>query len=128
MAFGGAPALVALGQNVIKVQGTLSLGANAGPFDPTGVAVDSGLITTDLTTTPGGAVTLPTTFGPGEGNWTQADVDAVTVVVNDQAPIPTGLVYIKLLVGGNLVIGVHSRAAPAVVIDASIDAQHTATR
>ena len=32
--------------------------------------------TTNLTTTPAGAITIPTTFGPGEGLWTAADVAA----------------------------------------------------
>jgi hypothetical protein len=79
-----------------------------------------------------GAIPIPTTFGPGEGNWTQADVDAVDVILNDQTPAPApgmDLVYYKALVGGNLQVGVHNRGlGPVVNVEASINAQHTISR
>jgi hypothetical protein len=132
MAFVGPNTPQNIGQNVWKTVDTGGLLAFVGAFDPLGVQADSGLVTTDLTTTPAGAITIPTTFGPGEGNWTQADVDAVDVILNDQTPAPApgvDLAAYKALVGGNLQVGVHNRGiAPAILVEVALDAQHTIGR
>jgi|GEM_PF-1833318 len=130
MAFGGAPVDVWLTRNIKEITG-VTLGANVGAYDPTGVAADSGLLTTDLTTPPAGAVLIPTTFGPGEGNWTQADVNVVGVYVEDSSVGADVRVAVaqKALVGGNLQIGIHSlEAGLAGALRVRIDAEHTATR
>jgi hypothetical protein len=131
MAFVGPATAQNFGQNVYKVVDAGGLGAFVGPFNPP-AQPDSGLLTTDLTTTPPGAIQIPTTFGPGEGNWTQADVDAVDVILNDQTPAPApsaNLAYYKQLVGGNLQVGVHNRGtAPVINVEVALDAQHTIGR
>jgi hypothetical protein len=131
MAFIGPATVQNIGQNVFKANDAGGLLPFVGPFTPPGQP-DSGVLTTDLTTTPPGAIQIPTTFGPGEGNWTQADVDAVDVILNDQTPAPApsaNLAYYKQLVGGNLQVGVHNRGvAQAVPIEIALDAQHTIGR
>ena len=121
MAFGGAQVNTIIGPAVgplgLEVTG-LALSANVGAFAI--AATDSGALTTDNTTTPANTNTIPAAFGPGEGNWTQADVDAV-IVTKDHADVNansrvawgTGIVG-KTLVGGNLVLNVHSAEAGIV--------------
>ena len=95
------------------------------------MAEDSGLLTTDLTTTPANAVTIPTTFGPGEGNWTAADVAAVEVIQEDSTVTPNarGCVGEISLVGGNLQIGIHSLEAGILgALKIRIKAEHTLSR
>lgn len=130
MAFGGAAVVGQSSPNIHEVTG-LTLGPNAGAFDPTGVAADSGLLTTDLTTTPALAVQIPTTFGPGEGNWTAADVTAVEVHHDDSsvaANVRVGVAQIGL-VGGNLQVGLHGLdLGIAGALRIRLRAEHTAQR
>jgi hypothetical protein len=117
MAFGGAQVNTIIGPAVgplgLELSG-VTLAANVGAFDLT--AADSGAFTSDNTTTPANTNTIPAAFGPGEGNWTQAQVDAVLITLNHadtNANSRLGL-RSKTLVGGNLVVNLHSVEAGAV--------------
>ena len=82
MAFAGTQANTvvgpAAGPNMLEITG-VTLAAFVGAFDIT--AADSGALTTDATP-PADTNAIPAAFGPGSGNWTQADVDAVLVTVD----------------------------------------------
>ncbi len=111
MAFAGVQANTLVGPAagpLMVVAGDLELDAVIGAFDIT--AADSGALTTDNTTTPANTNAIPAAFGPGEGNWVQADVDAVFVVLNTPfvgANVRLALVS-KVLTAGDLVVNVHS--------------------
>jgi len=129
MAFGGAAAVVHSSRNLYEATG-LTLAANVGAYDPTGVAADSGLLST-AAAPPAGAVALPATFGPGQGNWTAADVAALDARVEDSAVTADarGAIAQKALVGSDLQIGVHSLEAGLLgALRVRLDAEHTATR
>ena len=111
MAFGGAAVQNLVGQaargvNILEVTG-LTLGANVGAFAIG--AADSGRLTTDQTP-PANETAAGLTFGPGEGNWTQDDVDAVTVVIENAVVVANARVGLaaKNLTAGNLEVDVHS--------------------
>lgn len=127
MAFGGAPVTVALGSNKVNFQAA-TLAARAGAAAVANA--DTGGLTTDNTTTPANYNTLPANFGPGEGNWTQADVDAVLITPMNGSDQNSFVDFTKTLVGGNLDVVVHSigSAAVAATNEIFLDASHTATR
>lgn len=130
MAFGGAAVVVHTSRNLHEITG-ITLAANVGAFDATGVAADSGLLTTDLTTTPAGAVTVPTTFGPGEGAWTAAEAAAVQASVEDSSATANTRVAVaqKALVGADLQVGVHSlEVGAAGALRVRLNAEHTLGR
>ena len=110
MAFGGALTSTvigpAAGPNAVILAGN-TLAANVGAFAIG--AADSGRYTTDQTP-PANETAIPGAFGPGEGAWTQADVDAVMVTIDNAvvaANTRLGLAA-KSLVAGNLNIDIHS--------------------
>lgn len=123
MAFGGVQAntLVGPAAGPLGIEAAaLTLAANIGAFDIT--ADDSGALTTDNTTTPADHNVIPAAFGPGEGNWTQADVDAVFVILNTPtvaANVRIALVS-KVLTGGNLVVNVHNVEGVAALTGISV--------
>ena len=90
MAFGGAPAQ-ALVQSagrgtLIDTVTAATLAANAGAFDPTGAAVDTGLLNSNngaIDAVPANTTSLLAAFGSGPDNWSQEDVDALIVHMND---------------------------------------------
>ena len=68
------------GTSVIAYSG-LVLGARAGAFDVTGVAADSGVLSSAV---PGAAQNgLPLNFGPGRGRWTPTDLLRLRVEITD---------------------------------------------
>jgi hypothetical protein len=127
MAFGGAPTTTVLGPNKLNFKAA-TLAARAGAAAV--AAADTGGLTTNTTTTPANYNTLPATFGPGEGNWTQADVDAVVITSMNGSDQNSFVDYSKTLVAGNLDVVVHSigSAAVAATNELFLDASHTATR
>lgn len=113
MAFGGVQANTLIGPTAgplgLTVSG-ITLAANIGAFAI--AAADSGALTTD-STPPANTNAIPAAFGPGEGNWTQADVDAVMVFLDNAVVVANariGLVS-KVLTAGNLVVNIHSLEA-----------------
>jgi hypothetical protein len=127
MAFTGVQNNILATQNKFKCDG-LALTALAGPFTPDASAGDSGVFSSDQTAVPPLNL-LPANFGPGAGNWTQAALDEVEVILNDAAPLPCDMVFVKTLVGNDIEIGVHSRGAnPPVGIEVSLNATHTVVR
>ncbi len=111
MAFGGAQANTLVGPAAGPLgvtAGGLGLLANIGAFAI--AAADSGALTTDNTATPANHNTIPAAFGPGEGNWTQADVDSVLVILEhtDLNANCRVVLVSKVLTAGNLVVNVHS--------------------
>lgn len=127
MAFGGTPSLVVLGQNKLVYKAATLL-ARAGAADV--AAGDTGGLTTDNTTTPANYSALPADFGPGEGNWTQEDVDAVSVVAVNGSDQNSFVDFTKTLVGGNLDLVVHSIGSAAVgaSLELHLDASHSLSR
>lgn len=92
-----------------------TLAGRAGAFDVT--AVDSGALTTDQTP-PADHDAIDPGFGPGEGNWTQEDVDRVQVSVidGDDTALATGSVVhlvSKVLLAGDLVVNFHNKGVGA---------------
>jgi len=129
MAFGGVPNVTVSTRNYYEVLG-LTLGANVGAFDPTGVAADSGLLST-AAAPPVGAIALPTTFGPGQGNWTAADVAMVWGALFDGSVVANVRIapVWRQLVGGDLLVGVHSLEAGApAAIGLRLTSVHTVIR
>ena len=131
MAFGGVPAFALVqeslhGVNIINFTGA-TLAANVGAFDATGAAADSGLLNSNngaIDAVPANTSSLPVNFGPGQDNWTQEHVDALTVLLNDQGATASELSYVLLLIANvnpapagsgltnnNVRIGVHNSAA-----------------
>lgn len=116
MAFGGVQTNQTPGEtgafpSTIQIS-ALTLDGRIAVFDV--AEVDSGALTTDQTP-PADTNAIAANFGPGEGNWTQADVDLVQVHIQDpdDAAIPVGGSVVgcvsKALVGGNLVLNFHNK-------------------
>jgi hypothetical protein len=111
MAFGGAAVQNPIGEgargrNILEITG-LTLGAPAGAFNIANA--DSGRLTTDQTP-PANETAVGATFGPGEGAWTQDDVDAVTVVIHNAVVAANVRVELngKNLTAGNLEVDIHA--------------------
>ena len=144
MAFAGSPAFVTVGAEKLRLRGA-TLTAVAGALDNTGVAADSGLISSNngaIDAAVAGAVALPTNYGPGQDNWSQADADALEVALNDAGAVVTHLHYEVLLVANvnpapagsgltnnNVQVTVHNDGAgAALVLDVLLNASHTIVR
>lgn len=144
MAFGGAATVKVVGPQLLVVEG-LSLAANVGAADPTGVAADTGVVTSNngaIDTPIANAVQLPADLGPGEDNWTQAELDALEVLLNDAGPNASNLCVIKSLVpnvnpappgsaitNNNINLLIHSKGAvTADAIEHRFDTRHTIAR
>ena len=144
MAFAGTPAFTTIGPEKTRLRGA-TLTANVGALDNTGVAADSGLVTSNngaIDAVPAGAVSLPTSYGPGQDNWSQADADALEVALNDAGAVPAQLHYEVLLVANvnpapvganitnnNVQVTVHNLGAgAALVLDVLLNASHTIVR
>lgn len=107
MAFGGTPAFLAAGartgqsRHLISELTGVTLAANVGAIDPTGAAADTGALTSNtgaIDAVPANHSSLPAAFGKGPDDWTQADVDAVTIVLEDGSAGVTKLQTAKALV------------------------------
>lgn len=94
---GTASENVALSKNNVTERGTLkrlevagfTLTERAGAPDPTALAGDSGAFLSAIGAMAAGGVAanqhlIPANFGPGRGRWTQADVDALDIKVDEQ--------------------------------------------
>jgi len=125
MAFIAEGTVVALGQNKINLKG-YTLAARAGV--PTIGVTDTGGLTTKAAKA--NYSLLPSTIGPGGGNWTQADVDAVVVTPMNGSGQNSFVEVIKSLDAGDLDVVVHSigSAAVAATNELFIDASHSLTR
>ena len=147
MAFGGAPVFAAVQSagrgNLVTTMTGAALTAVAGAFDNTGAAADSGLLNSNngaIDTVPNNTTSLPTAYSSGEDNWSQEDVDALIVHLNDTAA--SNLVWSVLLVANanaapvgstitnnNVVIGVHNtNAVAAAAISAIIQSLYSANK
>lgn len=103
--------------------GAMGLLGRVGAADPTGVAADSGVLRSDAVVNVNMHV-LPANFGPGRGRWTQADVDALDVLVaeaGDSIAPSAGAIrtnarpsmFSKALVGADLQVTVHNPSVDA---------------
>jgi hypothetical protein len=148
MAFGGAAVFAAVQSagrgNLVTSMTGATLTANAGPYDPTGVAADSGQITSNGgaidPVAPATATSLPAAYGPGPDNWSQEDVDALIVHLNDT--VDSSVVWNVLLVANvnpapagsnitnnNVVIGLHNtNAVAAAGLSAKIQSLYSTSK
>jgi hypothetical protein len=121
----------------------VTLAINAGAFDPTGAAADSGLLNSNngvIDAVPANTTSLPTDFGPGEDNWAADDVTALQVALNDTGAVASNLSWRASLVANvnplpagvnktnaNVVVGLHNRGAAATGLQARVTIPHTLT-
>lgn len=146
MAFGGV-AVFALsteaGRGSLFLTNTgQTLTANVGAFDPTGAAADSGLLNSNnggVDAVPANTTSLPTTFGPGEDNWSAENVAALLCNLTDTGatasilswraalvanvnPLPAGVTKTN----ANVRVGIHNKGAgAAAVIVTRLELPHT---
>jgi len=111
------------GQSAFTEISGLTLSAYVGA--PTPGATDTGVLST-AAVTPVNNNPIPATFGKGQGNWTQADVNNVIVDVSDLttpgSPSPYVHLVSKALVGSDLSIVIHNDgtvASTGMLIDLS---------
>ncbi len=121
MAFGGAqtnwnPGVTGAQSATLQISG-LTLGAWV-TATPTLADADWGGLST-ATATPTNTNAIPTGFGKGAGNWTQADVNNINVSVQDitvgasAGTVPDTHLVSKSLVGSDLSIVIHNESATA---------------
>jgi hypothetical protein len=150
MAFGVAPTFAFVQEsgrgNLVLNLDAATLAANAGAFDPTGAAADSGLMNSNngaIDAVPANTTSLPTNFGPGQDNWSQEDADALEVLLNDAGALASALSFSVTLVpnvnplppgstvtNNNVVVGVHNRGAAAAgpITGSKLKSQHSLTK
>jgi hypothetical protein len=107
MAFAGTPAFLAAGaragagKHLISELTGATLAATVGAVDPTGAAADTGALTSNtgaIDAVPANHNSLPAEFGPGPDNWSQGDIDSLSVIMDESSAVVTKLSYSKALV------------------------------
>jgi hypothetical protein len=103
--------------NIEEITGG-TLAANAGVVDPTGAAADTGALTSNtaaIDAVPANHQSLPAAFGPGPDNWSQADVDGLTALTDEQSAAVT-----KLSVSKNLIANAGAAPAGSSITNANV--------